>query len=74
MKTEGKLPVLFDLEPLINFFDPFMVKVMDMALNFKQDDTIFEIDEIEESANFNLKIASRILVKDKSNKSFQDVI
>ena len=45
-----------------------------MALTFKQDDTMFEIDAIEELANFILEIASRILAEDQSNKEFLQII
>lgn len=47
---------------------------MDMTLTFKQDDTMFEIDAIDELANFILKIDSRILAKDQSNKEFFQII
>ena len=74
LRAEGKLPDFPDLDSLIDFFDPFMVKVMDMALTFKHDDTMFEVDAIEELADFIFKIASRILAEDQSNKEFLEII
>ena len=56
LRTEGKLPNLPNLESFTVFFGPFMVTVMDLSLTFKEDNTMFEIDEVEELADFILKM------------------
>ena len=74
LRVDGKMPELPDLDVVINFFDPFMTKLMDLAFTLKNDDTQFDMDEIDQLASFILEIVARINDNDDSNSTFLEII
>ena len=74
LRADGKMPELPNLDAIINFFDPFMTKLMDLAFTLKNDDTQFDMDEIDQLASFILEIVARINDNDDSNSTFLEII
>ena len=74
LREDGLLPPISKLDDLIDYFDPFIVKMMDLALQCQQNDSMIHEAEIERLGLFVMAIVPRFVAADDTHKVFFDIV
>ena len=75
LREDGNLPPFPDLESVMQYFEPFMLKLLDFIEKIKKEnDPQLAMSEMEDVAVFILSTISRIVFKDETHKIYFDVL